>query len=387
MTHAIFKDQLVVELANVLAGPSVGMFLAECGARVIKVENIRTKGDVTRSWKLPDEDLDTDISAYFTSVNWGKESIGLDLKKQAARDVLYRLVAKADIVLSSYLPGQAEKLGVDTETLLDKNPGLLIGQINGYGPDQSRPAYDAIIQAEAGFTYMNGHPGQQSKMPVALMDVLAAHQLKQGLLLAYIERLQTGKGKVVTVSLMESAISGLVNQATNWLQVGHIPQPQGSEHPNIVPYGTVYTTADKLPLVLAVGNDKQFRALLTVLGLALPAHFTTNPLRVQHRAAVNQYLQEGISKWKRLDLLTKLMEVKVPSGAVHQMPEVMALSQAQNIRLERDDVKGLLQGVFHSNIPPITPPPHVGEHTEEVMKFLAYEPLYIQELKDREIVM
>ncbi|MEO1807229.1 MAG: CoA transferase [Bacteroidota bacterium] len=387
MTQAIFKDQLVVELASVLAGPSVGMFLAECGARVIKVENIHTKGDVTRSWKLPEEDIDTDISAYFTSVNWGKESIGLDLKRKEAREVLYRLVAKADMVLSSYLPGQAEKLGVDAETLLDKNPHLLIGQINGYGSDQSRPAYDAIIQAEAGFTYMNGHPEQQSKMPVALMDVLAAHQLKQGLLLAYIERLQTGKGKVVTVSLMESAISGLVNQATNWLQAGHVPQPKGSEHPNIVPYGTVYTTADKLPLVLAVGNDKQFRALLSVLGLTLPAYFATNPLRVQHRAAVNDYLQEGIFKWNREDLLTKLMEAKVPSGAVHQMPEVMSLPQAQNIQLERDDVKGLIQGVFHSTIPKITPPPHVGEHTEEVMIFLTYEPSYIQELKDRGIVM
>ncbi|MFK7925857.1 MAG: CoA transferase, partial [Bacteroidia bacterium] len=182
--EAIFKDLIVIELASVLAGPSVGMFFAELGARVIKIENPRFGGDVTRSWKLAHEDKADTRSAYFSCINWGKESLSLDLKQEPDRVILHQLLAKADIMLSSFIPGQAERLGIEAESLMKAYPKLILGEINGYGKDNARPAYDAIIQAEAGFMYINGEGEQLYKMPVALMDVLAAHQLKEGLLLA-----------------------------------------------------------------------------------------------------------------------------------------------------------------------------------------------------------
>ncbi|MCB0846341.1 MAG: CoA transferase, partial [Bacteroidetes bacterium] len=173
----MFQNVTIVELANVLAGPSVSMFFAELGARIIKVENLHTQGDVTRSWKLASEPTESDISAYYSSINWGKESIAVNLKSQEGKQLVHKIITKADMVISSYLPGVSEKLGVDYETLHKINPRLIIGEVNGYGAEEARPAYDAIIQAEAGFTYMNGNPGEAVKMPVALMDLMAGHQL------------------------------------------------------------------------------------------------------------------------------------------------------------------------------------------------------------------
>ena len=139
-------------------------------------------------------------------------------------------------MIASYKPGDAEKLGVDYRTLSRQNPGLIYGQITGYGADNPRVGYDAIIQAESGFMFMNGEPGGRSlKMPVALMDILAGHHLKEGLLLALLDKLQTGKGKLVEVSLIQAAVASLANQASNYLVAGQIPRKQGSAHPNIAP--------------------------------------------------------------------------------------------------------------------------------------------------------
>ena len=157
-----FSDLVVIELASVLAGPSVGMFFAELGATVIKVENSRINGDVTRSWKLPNENPDSDISAYFSSINWGKRSISLDLETEIGQKKLYSLVKKADVVLASFKPGDAEKLRVNYEALIKIQPTLIYGDISGYGPQDSRTAFDAVLQAETGFMFMNGTPERVS---------------------------------------------------------------------------------------------------------------------------------------------------------------------------------------------------------------------------------
>src|SRR5688572_24622563 len=193
----IFKDFKVLELASVLAGPSVGQFFAELGASVIKVENLRTHGDVTRSWKGSGEKTD-DRSAYFCSVNWGKRSIALDLNTTEGQEIVQKLAEQSDIIIASYKPGDAEKLKVDYQTLSKNNPGLIYGLVTGYGSHNPRLGYDAIIQAEAGFMFMNGEPGGPSlKMPVALIDILAGHHLKEGLLLALLEKMTTKKGRLV----------------------------------------------------------------------------------------------------------------------------------------------------------------------------------------------
>ena len=260
-----FADLVVVELASVLAGPSVGQFFAELGATVLKVENPATGGDVTRRWKLPSEPADDDRSAYFAAANWGKQSLALDLTTPDGQRVLHDLARRADVIVASYKPGDAERLGADAATLCARNPRLIYAHIVGYppgSPDSERAGYDAVIQAESGFTFMNGAAdGPPVKMPVALIDVLAAHQLKEAVLVRLWERERTGRGGSVTVSLFESAVAALVNQATNWLTAGHAPQRLGSEHPNIAPYGTLFPTADGHTVVLAVDGPAVRRAL------------------------------------------------------------------------------------------------------------------------------
>lgn len=201
----MFENIRVLELASVLAGPGVGQFFAELGAEVVKVENLKTSGDVTRTWKGSGE-LTDDRSAYFCSVNWGKKSMAVDLTSSEGRSIVQKLAAKSDIVIASYKPGDAEKLGVSYEQMKLKNLKLIYGQITGYGSDNERVGYDAVIQAESGFMDLNGEKnGLPTKMPVALIDVLAGHQLKEALLIALLKRERSGMGGFVEVSLIQTA--------------------------------------------------------------------------------------------------------------------------------------------------------------------------------------
>ena len=333
-----FKDLIVVELASVLAGPAVGMFFAELGARVIKVENKKTGGDVTRKWRLPTEDKKAKISAYYASVNYQKEVIFADLTDAKEKAEILDLIAKADIVISNYRPASARKMGFDAETLRKRNPRLIFAELTGYGADDPRPAFDVVLQAEAGFLYMNGEPdGQPVKMPVALIDILAAHQLKEGILLALLNRTRTKKGAFVTTSLLESAISSLANQATNWLMVNHIPQKMGTMHPNIAPYGDIFICADQKPLILAIGTEKQFISLCEVLNvkdLSKNVRFSTNTERVKNRVELKSILLPIFAKEERDIWLQKLYKKSVPVGSIRNMQEVFSDEKAQQMILE-----------------------------------------------------
>ncbi len=372
----MFEDLFVLELASVLAGPSVGQFFAELGATVVKVENPRTGGDVTRHWRTTTEAATADDrSAYFCACNHGKQSVALDLSTETGQTILMRLVHDADIVLASYRPGAAEPIGADPATLRSLNASLIYGHVTGYGPDDERPGYDAVIQAEAGFTYMNGPAdGPPTKLPVALMDVLAAHQLKEGLLLALFRRERTGQGAYVPVSLLQAGVSGLVNQATNWLVEEHVPERMGSAHPNIAPYGTAYETADGPSVVLAVGTDRQFEALCTVLGLsdlAASPNFASNEARVENRDALERVLQVRIRQFETDSLLEDLRAENIPCGIVRDMPAVFEqeAAEAQVLR-PAEGPPGLRQTAFP---PPggtgdLAPPPRYAEHTAAVLR-------------------
>jgi crotonobetainyl-CoA:carnitine CoA-transferase CaiB-like acyl-CoA transferase len=370
----------VLELASVLAGPSVGQFFAELGAEVIKVENSKTGGDVTRSWKSAGEQTD-DRSAYFCSVNWGKKSIALDLSAESDQSIVRRLSRRADIVIVSYKPGDAEKLGVSYDQLKKENEKIIYGQITGYGSGDWRVGYDAVLQAEAGFMFMNGEPGGNSlKMPVALVDILAAHHLKEGLLLALLNRERSGKGSIVEVSLLQAAVASLANQASNLLVAGKVPQKQGSAHPNIAPYGDVFKTQDGKEVILAVGNDRQFKDLCFALGLADLSgdpFFKTNQLRVTHRSNLRIKLEDVIKKTTSHDLLLKLNALKVPAGLVQNMQEVMAMPQVQDIALQSGKIKGLrnfVATIMDDDLSYVSShlsaPPHLGEHTIEILNSL-----------------
>ena len=216
----MLNDLLVLETAAVLAGPSVGMHFAELGARVIKIENKRTGGDVTRKWKLPQRRSTLPVSAYFSSVNWGKEHRFLDLKDRQRTVRLSMLCwPKADVLITNHLAADAEKLGLARERLRTVNPRLLHGHIKGFADQPERPAFDVVLQAETGYISMTGTDADHlAKLPIALIDVLAAHQLKEGLLLALWQREQHGRRRLC---------GGLVGRS----RVGRIDQP-GEQPPD-----------------------------------------------------------------------------------------------------------------------------------------------------------
>ena len=365
--HDLCSELKIIELASVLAGPSVGAFFAEFGASVIKIENPRTSGDVTRSWRTAGEQDTSDISAYFASVNFGKRSLALDISRQQGRDVLYSLLSVADVIIASYKPGDAEKLGVAYDEVKKHNPNIIYGHITGYGNDSSRAGYDAIIQAETGYTSMNG-TDEMCKMPVALMDVLAGHQLKEAILMALWSREKTNKGCYIPISLYDSALSGLVNQASNFLNAGHVPKPLGSDHPNIVPYGTLYKCRNGQYLILAVGNDKQFAALMDILNLEVVPEFETNHSRVQNRDALKSILTDALSNIDRDEFLQKLHQAKIPAGELNNMEHVFSDPAALNMVVDDDAVRAVRQGAYSDKGRPISRPPHFGEHTKTILE-------------------
>jgi crotonobetainyl-CoA:carnitine CoA-transferase CaiB-like acyl-CoA transferase len=333
--NPFFKDLKIIELANVLAGPAVGMFFSELGAEVIKVENKLTNGDVTRSWKLADEDPAGPSSAYYASVNYNKKSIMLDLTLESEKNRIYELVKTADIVITNYKPGDDIKLGMDYDTFKKIKTDIIYASITGFGDHVKRTAYDLILQAETGFMFMNGT--QESgpvKMPVALIDILAAHQLKEGILVAFIKRLRSGSGSKVSVSLYDSAIASLANQASNWLMTRHDPQRNGSLHPNIAPYGEIFITGDHKQIVLAIGNNKQFKLLCDIIGayeITSDPRFTTNTERVKHREELYNNIQPFFSNLSSDKIINQLIASDIPAGIIRSVKEVFNDEQAKSL--------------------------------------------------------
>ena len=321
--ESIFKDLVVLELASVLAGPSAGRFFAECGARVIKIEPPET-GDVTRSWKLKGET--GKISAYYSSVNAGKEILYLDLKSTQGLAELERLLAQADIVLMNFKATSARKMNLLPEQLRTRFPKLIIAQLDAFRRGENRPAYDIVLQAEAGYLSMCGNEQGATRLPVAFIDVLAGHQMKEGILMALLRRAQTHEGCIIRVNLIESAIGALMNQASNYLMQNHVASRMGTLHPNIAPYGECFVCKDGKELVLAIGNDKQFGLLLDKLNLnhlKNSEDFSNNPQRVKNRALLFKELSPAF-KLQNRSYFEQLFEVSgIPYGSILTLDEVL----------------------------------------------------------------
>lgn len=374
--HNALHGIKVIELANILAGPSVGMFCAELGAEVIKIENPRTGGDTTRSWSGATE-KGNDISAYFSAVNWGKKSITLDLTTAQHRAICHDFCKEADIVIVSYKHGDAEKYGVDYKTISAINPRIIYGSITGFGHDNNRVGFDAVLQAMTGFMSMNGLPETPPiKMPVALIDIMAAHQLKQALLLALLQRSTTGKGTAVTVSLYGAAITALANQGTNYLIAQKTPQRLGSDHPNIAPYGHIFITKDKKEFLLAIGSDIQFKKLCAIVHSTLHEHndFSTNGARVQNSAALYNALETIIAEWDADILEQQCIVADIPSAVIRTVAEALESPLAAPYILHDGTMRGIRTIAFQEqsgsdNKPPaLQRPPHLGEHNAIIQK-------------------
>lgn len=322
--NGILKGIKVIELASVLAGPSVGSFLAEMGASVTKVENPVTGGDTTRKWKAGDEDQNAPVSAYYASANWGKEAVFIDLNSPSARAELLNHLADADVLLENFKPGDDTKFALDYNTLKLLYPSIIVGHIQGF-PNSDRPAFDIVLQAESGFMSLNGSGPDGLKWPLPIVDILAAHQLKEGILLALLQRQKTGRGAYVSVSLFEAAVASLFNIAGNVLMGGADPKSSGRLHANIAPYGETITTSDGITLVLAVGTDHQFSALCSILSVPddINVTFSTNAKRLAARTELENILRDHAKKFSFTVLEKALIGSKVPFGMVKTVKEVI----------------------------------------------------------------
>ncbi len=349
----IFKNLKVVELASVLAGPATSLFFAELGAKVIKIENPETKGDVTRSWKLPSEDPNAKESAYFKSVNFKKKSVFLSARVPSDKEKILKLISEADILIVNFKKGDDKKLGLDYAAIKRINSKIIYASIQGFPDNDDRLAYDLILQAETGFMSMNGtKESGPLKMPVALIDILAAHHLKEAILLALMKRANVGLGSKVSVSLYSAAIASLANQATNWLIAGHNPFPQGSLHPNISPYGEIFTTKDKSKITFAIGSNKHFVSLCKVLKLekvAADAKFSDNRLRVLNRKKLFGILNTEIKKINYRELFALCSKNEIPIAKIKTIKEVFSDKYAKNqlISSKNERVVSSLAFKFH----------------------------------------
>jgi crotonobetainyl-CoA:carnitine CoA-transferase CaiB-like acyl-CoA transferase len=331
MNETLFHNLKIIDLSTVLAGPSVGTFFAELGARVIKIEH-PIHGDVTNTWRLATENP-LAPSAYYSSVNYGKELLKLDFLKAQDYARFLEELSDTDVVLMNFKKGDDTKLKLDPKTLWKLQPKLIIGKITGFGSENDRIAYDLILQAETGFMSMNGTPESgPTKMPVALIDVLAAHQLKEGLLLALLQRAKAPKGQVVSVSLYDAAISSLANQASNYLMAQHVAQPIGSLHPNIAPYGEIFKTLDLKDITFAIGSHAHFEKLCQVLNLSAVLEnplYKENQLRVKNRFLLAKEIQNAVQERAAEELFNALVAIGVPVAIIKNMAEVFNDGAAQ----------------------------------------------------------
>ncbi|MCH8565276.1 CoA transferase [Nesterenkonia sp. LB17] len=322
------KGVRVADFSRVLAGPLCTMLLADFGAEVIKIES--PTGDDTRAWVPP---VDTDgTGTYFSSVNRNKKSVLADLKTPEGLAYALELVSSCHVVVENFRPGVMAKFGLDYRTLALEQPDLIYCSISGFGtgPGAELPGYDLLVQALGGLMSITGAAETDpSKVGVALVDVLTGQNALAGILMALRVRDATGKGQEVQVNLLSSLIAALVNQGTATLATGTSPSRMGNAHPSISPYET-YRTADGT-LALAVGNDRQFRDLITTLGLpdlAEDARFHTNERRVASRAELRSLLEEALLEDTAIQWQQRLLANGVPAGKVNTIGEALELADS-----------------------------------------------------------
>lgn len=318
---------LVADFSRVLAGPAATMWLADLGARVIKVERPGT-GDDTRAFGPP---WAGSSSAYFEAANRSKESIALDLADEGDAALARRLAARADVVVENFRAGALARYGLDAASVLAANPRAVYCSITGFGSGAGAdlPGYDFLVQAVGGLMSITGDPGgEPRKVGVALVDLLAAKDAVIGILAALRHRDATGAGQHIEVDLLSSLLAALANQASSYLATGAAPRAMGNQHPSIAPYETL-AAADGM-VAVAVGADRQFRQLAAVLDapqLADDERFATNAARVAHRADLIAVLEAALARIPADEAVERMLAAGIPAGRVGDIPSAFALAE------------------------------------------------------------
>lgn len=321
----------VLDLTRVLAGPSATQLMGDLGAQVIKIER-PGQGDDTRAWGPPfvadEAGAPTELSAYFLAANRNKSSIAIDIASEAGAALVRELARACDVVVENYKPGDLARRGLDYAALKQVNPDLIWCSITGFGhegPYSDRIGYDFLVQAMGGIMDLTGEPdGEPMKVGVGISDLMCGMYAVVGVLAALRHRDATGEGQFLEVSLYDTQISWLVNAATNYLVSGRAPRRLGNRHPNIAPYQT-YQAADG-HLVVAVGNNGQFRRFCDTLGLpALPddPRFRDNSGRLENLDAMNAILAPVVARESVATWVARLNAVAVPSGPVASVAQAL----------------------------------------------------------------
>jgi crotonobetainyl-CoA:carnitine CoA-transferase CaiB-like acyl-CoA transferase len=368
----------VLDASRVLAGPFCGQLLADLGAEVIKVER-PGQGDETRAWGPPFAGA---LSAYFLSCNRNKKALTLDLAKPEGLDIFGRLISRSDVLLENFRSATAEKLGLSPERLLAQNPRLVVCSISGFGrtgPWSDLPGYDFAIQGLSGLMSITGPiEGPPCKVGVAVTDVFTGLYAATAVLACLHARAQSGHGYAIDLALLDCAVAAQVNLVQAFLTSGEVPARQGNAHLQIVPY-QAFATADDW-LVLAIGNDGQWQRYCAAAehpDWATDSRFTTNVLRVQHRAALVPLLEADFRRRNSGEWQRRLTDAEVPHAPVLDYRQLFALEQAtaRGLKITVRDPAGrpvdLVGSPFHiagAPLPEPACPPHLGQQTDALLQ-------------------
>lgn len=393
----------IADLSRVLAGPYATMLLADMGAEVIKVEQ-PGRGDDTRSWGPPYAEPTEEHraahspgeAAYFLSVNRNKRSLAVDLKDPEGLAAVQDLCTGSDVVIQNFRPGVIDRLGLGYTEIGKRNPAVVYCSVSGFGPEhepQDRPGFDIVVQAESGLMATTGPAdGPASKVGVALTDVLTGLNAAVGILGALMRAKVTGRGEDISVSLVNSTLSGLVNLTQQALLTGTEPKRVGNAHTTIVPYQT-FPTADA-EIVVAAGNDALYRRLCAAIDrpdLAEDPRYATNPERVAHREELVGELTRTLTSRSADHWMSTLVDAGVPVGRVRGVLDALRTADASGddvLRTVEHPTAGLLEqvraGFRMADTPvPMSAPPLLGQHSQEVLTELGLAPDRIEALLDR----
>jgi crotonobetainyl-CoA:carnitine CoA-transferase CaiB-like acyl-CoA transferase len=369
---------LVADFSRVLAGPYASLLLGDLGADVIKVES--PAGDDTRTWLPPTRG---EVSTYYLAINRNKRSVVLDFADDRDRALAQELAARADIVIENFKPGGLRKFGLDYETVSTRNPAVLYASISGFGSADGAalPGYDLIVQAMSGLMSLTGDPaGSPYRAGISVFDVMSGMQATIGILAALQHRERTGAGQHVEVNLYSTALSGMVNQSSAWVAGGNIPHRMGNAHPSLFPYEPL-PTADG-DLIIAAGNDNQFRRLCTALGIPEVAdepRFAHNQDRTARREELRPLLVSALAERGRAEWFRVLTDAGVPCGPINtvaegvQFAEQIGLDPVVSVGSGPDAVPTVRNPITFSATPAryVLPPPSLDEHGEQLRAWLA----------------
>lgn len=390
------KGMKVLDLTRVLAGPYCSMILGDLGADVIKVEAPGGSDD-TRKWGPPFQE---GVSAYYLCANRNKKSMTIDLKSAEGIEIIKRLIRKCDVLMHNFKTGTMERLGIGYDKAKEWNPGLVYCAITGFGeegPYKDLPGYDFIIQAMSGLMSITGdeQSGPQ-KMGVAITDILTGLYAAIGIQSALLERHISGTGQKLDISLYDTAVSALVNIGSNYLMSGKTPSRLGNEHANIVPYQTFKTRNGEM--VIAVGNDRQFKALCDILdepGLAEHPRYRTNPERVENRTDLARILEKRLLEETTEHWLELCRMRNIPCGPIQHLHDLESDPQlaARNMFITGEHPRAgrirMIGSPLKLSRTPVSfrsHPPDPGEHTAEILEALGYSNDEIIKLMNEQIM-